>query len=512
MAIEPTQSNEARAKVELSGTYTSIYSSTNNDAEAGIKIDTQPLPRDLTVERLRQVPIFAKLPEERLNWLLQQGNEVWLEPGQLHRAQGDPADHVFVLLEGEVGITKREGNQDVLLTTYGADTLFGELPVLTGETHFWAAGRAISYCHIFELGVTAFWELLASCPCVTTTILSTMAKRMQAVQSLSQHRQKMVALGTLAAGLAHELNNPASAAQRSTQQLRETSQTLKAATLELHHHLSCAQQAWLAELHQTLMQQATHAVVLDPLTQSDREDEMMDWLHAQGVSDCWRLAPTLVSAGLDVESLTQIASQLPASALQAVLIWLEASLTELRLFDELDHATERIGQMVKAVKDYSYMDQAPLQDIDIHEGLESTLIMLRHKLKQGIEVTRQYDRQLPRITAYGSELNQVWTNLIDNAIDALADFNKQATPTIQIHTRRENETILVEIIDNGPGIPAEIRSQIFAPFFTTKGVGRGTGLGLHIAYRVIVEQHQGDLRVSSEPGNTRFQIRLPIRL
>ncbi|QYO64967.1 sensor histidine kinase [Leptolyngbya sp. 7M] len=168
--------------------------------------------------------------------------------------------------------------------------------------------------------------------------------------------------------------------------------------------------------------------------------------------------------------------------------------------------------MVKAVKDYSYMDQAPLQDIDIHEGLESTLIMLRHKLKQGIEVIRQYDRQLPRITAYGSELNQVWTNLIDNAIDALAASNKQATPTIQIHTRRENETILVEIIDNGPGIPAEIRSQIFAPFFTTKGVGRGTGLGLHIAYRVIVEQHQGDLRVSSEPGDTRFQIRLPIRL
>ncbi|MBF2046602.1 MAG: cyclic nucleotide-binding domain-containing protein [Elainella sp. C42_A2020_010] len=488
--------------------------------------------------------LFPKLSDEELDRLKAHGQELQLNPGQIIFQEGDPSYQFYVVLEGQVQITRRIGMEEQILALhdpgeftgeismivgkpatataraigptrvleYGADTLFGELPVLTGETHFWAAGRAISYCHIFELGVTAFWELLASCPCVTTTILSTMAKRMQAVQSLSQHRQKMVALGTLAAGLAHELNNPASAAQRSTQQLRETSQTLKAATLELHHHLSCAQQAWLAELHQTLMQQAIHAVVLDPLTQSDREDEMMDWLHAQGVSDCWRLAPTLVSAGLDVESLTQIASQLPASALQAVLIWLEASLTELRLFDELDHATERIGQMVKAVKDYSYMDQAPLQDIDIHEGLESTLIMLRHKLKQGIEVTRQYDRQLPRITAYGSELNQVWTNLIDNAIDALADFNKQATPTIQIHTRRENETILVEIIDNGPGIPAEIRSQIFAPFFTTKGVGRGTGLGLHIAYRVIVEQHQGDLRVSSEPGNTRFQIRLPIRL
>lgn len=464
----------------------------------------------LTLERLRQVPLFAKLPADRMHWLMAQGTEVWLEPGQILRAQGELADRVFVLLKGEIALTKRKDNQDMLLEIYRENTLFGELPVLKGETHLWASGRAVTACHIFELGVKAFWDLLSSCPCVTTTILSTMAKRMQAVQSLSQHREKMVALGTLAAGLAHELNNPAAAAQRSTQQLRETSQTLQSAALVLGQ-LSCPQQDLIIQLRQDLMQRAANATLLDPLTQSDREDEVASWLQAQNVPDCWKLAPTLVTAGVDTAWLNQAAAQLPATALAAVCTWLEASLTELGLLNQLDHATDRISHLVKAVKDYSYMDQAPLQDIDVHDGLESTLTILAHKLKQGIQVIRDYDRQLPCITAYGSELNQVWTNLIDNAIDALVENGSyDVVPTIYLHTRRENDMILVEVADNGPGIPAEIRSQIFNPFFTTKGVGRGTGLGLHIAYRVIVEQHQGDLRVLSEPGNTRFQIRLPI--
>jgi signal transduction histidine kinase len=337
-----------------------------------------------------------------------------------------------------------------------------------------------------------------------------MAKRMQAVQSLSQQREKMVALGTLAAGLAHELNNPASAAQRSTQRLRETTKTLQCATLDLSQQL-LGQQIQLKQLRQDLLQRAATATRLDPLTQSDREDEMADWLQSRGISDCWKLAPTLVTAGIDRQWLSEIATRLPDASLSSVLTWLEATLTGLGLLDEMEHATDRICKLVKAVKDYSYMDQAPLQEIDVHDGLESTLIILGHKLKQGIAVVRDYDLALPRITAYGSELNQVWTNLIDNAIDALiTNPITEKTPTVWIRSQRENEMILIEIADNGPGIPNNIRSQIFEPFFTTKGVGQGTGLGLHIAYRIVVEQHQGDLRVLSEPGNTRFQIRLPI--
>jgi signal transduction histidine kinase len=474
-------------------------------------------PFKLDTHRLRRVPLFAKLPEDRLHWLLHQGAEVWLEPGQIYRAQGEPADYVFVLLEGEVNIIKRDRGQDILLATYGDNTLYGELPVLTGESHYWASGRAVSHCHIFELSTGVFWELLATCPCVATNILSTMAKRMQAVQLLSQQREKMVALGTLAAGLAHELNNPASAAQRSTQRLRETWKTLQCASLDLSQQLTNQQQLQLKQLRQDLLQRTAAATLLDPLTQSDREDELAGWLQAQGISDCWKLAPTLVTAGIDTEWLSEIALRFPKVSLNSVLTWLEASLTGLGLLNEMEHATDRICELVAAVKDYSYMDQAPLQDIDIHRSLESTLTILGHKLKQGITVVRDYDQTLPRITAYGSELNQVWTNLLDNAIDALLETHENsvtlvnaATPTVLIRTHRENDMVLVEIIDNGPGIPKEIRSHIFEPFFTTKGVGQGTGLGLHIAYRVVVEQHQGDLRVLSEPGETRFQIRLPI--
>ncbi|MBO3459677.1 ATP-binding protein [Aetokthonos hydrillicola Thurmond2011] len=463
----------------------------------------------LDINTLRQVPLFAQLPEERLKLLLKQGKEVWREAGEIHRREGDPADSVFVLLEGQIRITQKVGNQEILLATYEPKTLFGELPVLMGQEYFWASSRALTRSHIFELPNEAFWEMLSSCTCVMTAILRTMAERVQRVESISQHREKLVALGTLAAGLAHELNNPASASRRAVEQLRETVHVLQPLTIKLNQQqITREQKAFLVDLQKDAIAHARNSPKLSPLDESDLEDEVTQWLETHDIDNAWKLAPTLVTAGLNIHWLENVKQNVGDVLLNHVLTWIEVTLKEMGLLDEIDHSTARISTLVEAVKDYSYMDRAPLQEIDVHEGIESTLTILSHKLKQGgVVVTREYDCNVPRITAYGRELNQVWTNLIDNAIDAM---NGQGE--IWIRTSCEKDFLVVEIADNGPGIPREIQSHIFEPFFTTKGVGQGTGLGLHIAYRVIVEQHQGDIQVISNPGSTKFLVRLPVDL
>ncbi|WP_243146657.1 ATP-binding protein [Scytonema sp. UIC 10036] len=265
------------------------------------------------------------------------------------------------------------------------------------------------------------------------------------------------------------------------------------------------------------------ATKLDPIAQSDLEEELVQWLEAYAVTNAWKLAPTFVTSGLDIEWLDNVRKNVGEELLCSVLAWIDVTLQETGLLDEIDHCTARISTLVEAVKDYSYMDKAALQEIDIHEGIETTLTILNHKLKQThVEVIREFDCEIPHIYAYGNELNQVWTNLIDNAIDALVmgtgdwglrtrDKSSQSpVPKIWIRTSCENDLLLVEIADNGLGIPQDIQPHIFEPFFTTKGVGQGTGLGLHIVYRIVVGQHQGDIRLFSQPGDTRFQIRLPM--
>ncbi len=490
----------------------------------------------LDILTLRQVPIFSQLPESRLQWLLEQGNEVLLEPGEIHRNQGDLANDVFVLLEGEIRITQKNDNQEILLVTYQSKTLYGELPVLMGEKYFWATGRATTKSHILEIPNPAFWELLSSCTCVMKDILRTMAQRLQEVQSISQHRERLVALGTLAAGLAHELNNPASAGVRAVGQLRETFQVLRPLTLKLNQQeITPAQKLFLADLQQSAIAYAKTPPKLDPLTQSDKEDEITDWLERYNINDAWKLSSNLVAAGLDISWLENVKQKVGELFLGDVINWIEVSLQEVRLLEEIENSTTRISTLVQAVKDYSYMDKAPQQEIDIHDGLESTLTILGNKLKQAnITVNRDYGCNLPRLSAYGSELNQVWTNLIDNAIDALNEGvgsrewgmgergqggnisplspPSPLSPSITICTSCEDDWLVVEIGDNGLGIPAEMRSHIFEPFFTTKGIGKGTGLGLHIVYRIVVGQHQGDVRIVSQPGDTRFQIRLPLKI
>jgi signal transduction histidine kinase len=495
----------------------------------------------LDISTLREVPIFSQLPESRLQWLLEKGTEVILQPGEIHRHQGDLAKHVFVLLAGEIRITQKNSNQELLLATYKPRTLYGELPVLMGEKYFWATGRAVTESRILEIPNQAFWELLSSCACVMKDILRTMAQRLQEVQMISQHREKLVALGTLAAGLAHELNNPASAGMRAVGQLRETVQILHPLTLKLNQQeMTSSQKLFLADLQQSAIACAKTAPQLDPLTQSDREEEITAWLETYNIEEAWKFSANLVAAGLDISWLENIVTKVGELFLGNVVSWIDISIQEVRLLN----STTRISTLVQAVKDYSYMDKAPQQEIDIHEGLESTLTILSHKLKQGnITVNRDYGCNLPMLSAYGSELNQVWTNLIDNAIDAVNEgvgsgewrvgngvkgegekennisslsspnpYYPLSIPSITIRTNCEDGFLLVEIGDNGLGISQDALRHIFEPFFTTKGVGKGTGLGLHIVYRIVVGQHQGDVRVVSQPGDTRFQVRLPLRI
>jgi signal transduction histidine kinase len=496
----------------------------------------------LNINLLRRVPVLADLPEMKLQWIIDRGKEIRLQPSELLRAEGEPATCMFVLLDGSLRLTQRVGNQDILLTQHDTPTLFGEVPLLMGVSHFWASGKAMTACHILELSAESFWQLMALCPVVAMTILKTMIERVQATQILAQHRERLISLGTLAAGLAHELNNPASAARRAADELRQVFPILQTQTLKLtQKSLTDEQREFLTGLQQDAIVRAQNAASLDTLTQSDREDQIIEWMDDHNIQNGWQLASTLVNAGLDSDWLDQISARLQGQCLHEILLWLDATLTVVGLLQALEHSTERIHQLVEAVQDYSSLDAIALQAVDIHEGLESTLTILGHKLKRGVTVIRDYADDLPTVMSYGHGLEQVWMNIIDNAIDAvMARFSNHPSgvqsevvlhtsplviptggqgivnhpflaaqqPTIWIHTRCEADRVLVEIVDNGIGISPEVQPHIFEPFFTTKGVGKGTGLGLNTSYK-IVEQHGGDIRVMSQPGDTCFQVRLP---
>jgi signal transduction histidine kinase len=321
----------------------------------------------------------------------------------------------------------------------------------------------------------------------------------------------------LAAGLAHELNNPAAAAaSRATIQLHQLFQALPSLSIKVYQRkdMTPEQLAYVSNLEYILTAENTskssHPV--DPLTESDKEEQIISWLDTHGVADSWKLAQNLVAAGLDPMHLDTIRNNLPSDSLLDVLSWLNARFSSVVLLDEIEQSMVRIS--VKAIKAYSYMDQAPIQEIDVHDGLESTLTILGHKLKRGsssITVTREYDRTLPRITAYGNELNQMWTNIIDNAIYAIGERHGNIWLRTKQENNNNNNIVVVEIADDGPGIPQDIQSRIFEQFFTTKGIGKGTGLGLSISYRIVVEMHKGDISFTSRPGDTRFEIRLLIK-
>ena len=307
----------------------------------------------------------------------------------------------------------------------------------------------------------------------------------------------------MAAGLAHELNNPATAARCAAADLRQSVEKVQDYACELNESLSAEQWQQLVAISQEAVHCAASQPKLNSLEQSDREEAIECWLDSQNIADAWELAPALVNARIDQEELEALKRTVPAQDLENAIHWLAANVTTRDLLKSITHSTERISELVRAVKSYSFMDQAPWQEIDVHEGIENTLIILGHKLKN-VTVTRDFDRTLPRLCAYGGELNQVWTNLIDNAIYAVG-----GTGRIDVRTRRDGEFFLVEIADNGGGIPPEAQPHIFfVPFFTTKG-GSGTGLGSVISHRIVVERHHGKIEFETGPDGTRFRVRLP---
>jgi len=462
--------------------------------------ETQPLEA-----ALRKTAIFSDLREDQLQWFASKGEVLRLSAGDALLHEGDPADALFVLLEGEIRGRRENGSGDSPGFVARAGQVTGLLP-FSRMTLFPVTARATAPTWLLRLHKDHFEEMLRRIPELLPRLIGVLADRIREYSRAEQQRDKLSALGKLSAGLAHELNNPASAAGRAAEGLRDYMRDLRRINKTLDDaSLSCEERSRLAAFEDRLLDQMASAPQRDALEQSDLEQEIGSWLSLRKISGASRLASGLVEAGVDRAALETLGAKFRDDVLGQILARVVSSVGAERLTREIEASTGRISELVRAIKEYTYMDQTPEQEVDVHRGIESTLIMLKFRLKQGVEVKREFDPTIPRIFAHGSELNQVWTNLIDNAIDAMNGKGE-----LKIRTSRELDFLLVEIIDNGPGIPENVKPHIFDPFFTTKGVGEGTGMGLDTVYR-IVRAHRGEISFDSRPGRTSFQVRLPLK-
>ncbi len=454
-----------------------------------------------TSELLRRVPVFEGLPEDQITWFLSQSEELHLKPGDFYTRQGDPADRMSVVLEGELEV-RGELSGEAIVFQMEAGDVTGKLPFSRMKT-FPLSGRAITDSFILRFPASQFPELVQKMPELTQRLVGLMSDRIRETTRLEQQRDRLAGLGKLSAGLAHELNNPASAAKRATSQLRTTLKRVRDASLELgRRDLTAAQKAEIEKLEASLVQ--TDGPPLDALAASDLEDQLDSLLRSHGQNDLWQLAADLARKNFKPELLEQLFAALDADTARAALLRISSSVEIFDLLNQIESSATRISDLVSAIKEYTFMDQSPVQNVDIVKTLETTLTILNHKLKHGVTVQRDYQKIPLLVNSFGSELNQVWTNLIDNAIDAMGGNGE-----LRVRTYREDDCVVVEIADNGPGISPEIEPHIFEPFFTTKGVGEGTGLGLDTVQR-IVRKHRGNIQVRSKPGDTRFQVWLPL--
>jgi len=492
--MDDTKMEDEGVAAPVSGTIESVIATTDS-------------PED-KVEALRRVGVFADLPEDQLKWFADNVEDRRFAAGDAVFQKGDPPDWLLISLEGELHAYWDENVHDEVYIVRAGDPaseVSGMLP-FSRMTEFTVTGRAVTTMRVLRFPVRLFPEMMQRVPILVQRLVGIMSDRVRNSTTADQQQDKLMALGKLSAGLAHELNNPAAAATRAANDLLVTLAELRAADLRLcRHDLTTEQEDAIGAFENAALEHTTTTARLNSLEQSDREDLVANWLEDNGIDDPWKLSGNLVEAGIDAAGLQQISAVLGKAAFDGVLARVNAQLAAAKLASEIKAATSRISELVGAIKEYSYMDQASLLDVDVHKALESTLLILKYKLKKkSISLTREYAEELPRIKAYGSELNQVWTNLIVNAVDAMPEGG-----TLKVRTRREPTDILVEIRDNGPGIPADLKSRIFEPFFTTKPVGEGTGLGLDTVAR-IVRKHRGNIRFESKPGDTCFQVRLPL--
>ena len=468
-------------------------------------------PVRLSPSELRTLFLFESLDDEQLAWLSENGYcQTWLG-GQPVYTEGEPATCFYVLLSGTMSMHRRVENTEV---ETGRTNQRGVYSGATqsfvkgmAEMPYWGSARAVTDCDFWVIGAAEFGEKFREWFPMAMHLLEGLTMGFRSSQVIIGQRERLLSLGRLSAGLTHELNNPAAAAVRATASLRELVSKIRRKLV----HLATADVdpkalVALTDLQEVAVEKMAKAEKLSPMQTSEAEDEIFGWLDDHGIDDGWDLAPTLVAAGVDSEWLDEVAETVPA-LLADGLHWVTYALEIEQLMGEIEDSTGRISHLVAAAKQYSQMDRAAHQDIDVRDGLKSTLVMLSHKINErgNITVVKDFDPSLPTVPAHPAELNQVWTNLIDNALYAMPDGG-----TLTVRTAREDGWVLVEICDTGVGIPHEMQQKIFEPFFTTKPVGEGTGLGLDISYRVITQRHGGDLRVVSHPGDTRFQVRLPL--
>jgi signal transduction histidine kinase len=450
---------------------------------------------------LLHVPAFADLPADQIAWFISQSEEMRFKAGDTYFRQGDPADAMFIILEGQLQARGELGGETVAIPMKPGDVT-GVLP-FSRMKQFTVGVRAVTDARVLRFPASLFPDLIQKMPELTQRLVGLMSDRIRETTRREQQRDRLASLGKLSAGLAHELNNPASAAKRATSQLRDVLKRIRDASHELgSRDLTAAQKSEIEKLEASFVQR--DEVPPDALTTSDLEDQIDSLLRSHGQNDLWQMAADLARKNVKPEALESLFATLDADTARAALVRIAASVEVANLLNEIESGTSRISDLVRAIKEYTFMDQTPVQNVDIVKSLETTLTILNHKLKRGVVVQRYYERIPLLVNSFGSELNQVWTNLIDNAIDAMGGKGE-----LRVRTYREDDCVVVEIADNGPGIVPDIQAHIFEPFFTTKGVGEGTGLGLDTVQR-IVKKHRGNIQVSSKPGDTRFQVWLPL--